>query len=157
MMCKLSTFLLALMIAVVGIGCDSDNNDDEISIDELIADGWTLSGVSDADGDQMAVFAQGFNSLEITFTRAGAFTIDVDAIDDEGDTVISGTYSINESANRITMTTEVEGLPVTLIFTYAFNGVDEVTFAADSGTSILLNLLLGTTLQGSISLTITRN
>lgn len=155
-MCKLSTFLLALAIAVVGVGCDSDNNDDEISIDELIVDGWTLTGVSDAEGDQMAVFVQGFSSLEITFTQAGAFTIDVDAIDDAGDTVISGTYSINESANRVTLTADVEGLPVVLNFTYAFNGDDEVTFAADTDTSAKLNFLLGTTLQGSISLKVTR-
>jgi len=153
----LSTILLVLAIAVVGIGCDSDNNDDEISIDELIADGWTLIGVSDAEGDKMAVFAQGFSSLDILFTQAETFTIDVDALDDEGDTIISGTYSINESTNRITMTTEVQDQPINLNFTYSFNGDDEVTFAADSVTSTLLNILLGTSLQGSISLTVTRN
>ncbi len=153
---KLSTYLLVLVIAVVGVGCDSDSNDDEISIDELIADGWVLTGVSDADGDQMAVFAQGFSSLKITFTQAGAFTIVVDAIDDAGDNVITGTYSINESTNRITLTTEAQGVPIQLNFNYAFNGDDVVTFAADSVTSTLLNVLLGTTLQGSVSLTVTR-
>ena len=153
---KLSTIFFALLFGFVGVGCDSNSDNDDLPIADLLVDVWKLTGVSDADGDQFAVFVQGFNSLEFTFTQAGAITIVVDAIDDAGDTVITGTYSIDESASRIVVTTQAEGVPIILNFTYTFNGDDEVTFVADSVTSILLNVLLGTTLQGSISLTISR-
>ena len=153
---KLSAIFFTFLIGFVGVGCDSNGDNDDPSIADLLVGVWELTGVSDADGDQFTVFAQGFNSLEFTFTQAGAITIGIDAIDDAGDTVITGTYSIDESASRIAVTTEAEGVPIILNFTYAFNGDDEVTFAADSVASILLNALLVTTLQGSISLTISR-
>ena len=155
---KHSTLFLALVLGLVALGCDSNKNDDEISIAELIADGWIVTGASDANGDQMAVFAQAFNSIDVIFTQTGSFTLDVDAIDDEDDQTITGTYAVNESTNLITLTTTVPVVgSIGLNFTYSFNGDDEVTFTADQTTSTLLTLLLETPLQGSVSLTITRN
>ncbi len=149
-------FLLIIAFAFVGIGCDSDSDDDP-SIAELLEGDWVLTGVTDDDGDQFAVFIAGFNSIEMLFTESGSFTIDVDAVDSAGDQTISGTFSVNESTSKLTLTATVVPVgQIQLNFTYSFNGDDQVTLTADSVTSTLLNVLLGTTLQGIVRITITR-
>jgi len=153
---KLSTFLLVVAVAIMNAGCDSNNNDTQ-SVSDLLADGWTLTSVQDSEGDQTAVFLAGFNSVDATFTQSGDFTIDVDSKVDTGDTSVSGTWSVNESQNRLTLTTTFSGIPINLQFTYTFNGDNEITLTADSATSQLLNALLGTTLQGTITITIVRD
>lgn len=153
---KISVFLLLLATGFVGIGCDS-NNDDEPSIAELLADNWVVSGVSDDEGDQLTTFVTEFTSIAVIFTESSNFTIDVDAVDPTGDQTISGSFSVNESTNRLTLTTTVPGAgQIQLNFTYAFSGDNQVTLTADSVTSTLLNVLLGTTLQGIVSITISR-
>ena len=57
----------------------------------------------------------------------------------------------------MTLTADYLGIPVDLIFTYMFNGDDEIELTAASSTGILLNTLLGTTLQGTITITIQRS
>lgn len=149
-------FLLIIAFAFVGIGCDSDSDDDP-SIAELLEGDWVLTGVTDDDGDQFAVFIAGFNSIEMLFTESGSFTIDVDAVDSASDQTISGTFSVNESTSKLTLTATVVPVgQIQLNFTYSFNGDDQVTLTADSVTSTLLNVLLGTTLQGIVRITITR-
>ena len=153
---RISIFLLLVAFGFVGIGCDSNSGGDP-SITELLADDWVLSGVTDDDGDQLAAFVAGFNSINVSFTESSSFTINVDAIDPAGDQTISGTFSVNESTSKLTLTTTVPGAgQIQLNFTYAFSGDDLVTLTADSVTSTLLNVLLGTTLQGTVSITISR-
>ena len=153
---KISVILLTVAFGFAGIGCDS-NDDDDPSIAELLVDDWVLSGVSDDEGDQLAAFIAGFNSIDVSFTESGNFTIEVDAVDPTGDQTISGTFAVNESTNKLTLTTTVPGAgQIQLNFTYAFSGDDQVTLTADSVTSTLLNVLLGTTLQGTVSITISR-
>lgn len=155
---KILVFLLIVAFGFVGIGCDSDSDsDDDSSVVELLEGDWVLTGVTDDDGDQFAVFIAGFNSIEMLFTESGSFTIDVDAVDSAGDQTISGTFSVNESTSKLTLTATVVPFgPIQLNFTYSFNGDDQVTLTADSVTSTLLNVLLGTTLQGIVRITITR-
>lgn len=155
---KILVFLLIMAFGFVGIGCDSDSDsDDDSSIAELLEGDWVLTGVRDDDGDQFSVFIAGFNSIEMLFTESGSFTIDVDAVDSAGDQTISGSFSVSESTDKLTLTATVVPVgPIQLNFTYSFNGDDQVTLAADSTTSTLLNVLLATTLQGIVRITITR-
>lgn len=149
-------FLLIIAFGFVGIGCDSDSDDDP-SIAELLEGDWVLTGVTDDDGDQFAVFSAGFNSIEMLFAESGSFTIDVDAIDSENDQTISGSFSVSESTDKLTLTATIVPVgQIQLNFTYSINGDDQVTLTADSITSTLLNVLLGTTLQGIVRITITR-
>lgn len=155
---KLSAIFLALLVGFVGIGCDSNSSDDdELSVAEQFVDMWALSGVSDDDGDQLAAFTAGFTAVDVTFASGSTFSIDIDAVDDASDQVLSGTYSVNEAASRLTLTTTVPGTgQIGLNFTYAFTGSDTVTLTADAVTSTLLNVLLGTSLSGQIEITVSR-
>ena len=154
---KLSAALFMVVLAITSIGCDSNGGDDETSIADLIADGWALTSLEDAEGDQTAVFLTGFDGVDVTFTESGNFTLDVDRKAPNPDTQVTGTWAVNESQSRLTLTTDYQGIPVDLIFTYMFNGDDEIELTAASSTGILLNTLLGTTLQGTITITIQRS
>lgn len=152
---RLSALLLVLFFGFIGIGCDS-NSSDETSVADLLADGWTLTSLFDAEGDQSAVFAAGFDAVDITFTENGNFTIDVDSKLPGEDQTIDGTWTVNETQNKLTLTTLFSGIPIGLEFTYAFDGDDVLELTASSATSVLLNQLLGTTLQGTVSFTVAR-
>ena len=153
---KLSSIFLALLIGFVGIGCDSNSDDDdEQSVAEQLIGTWALSGVSDDDGDQLATFAEGFNTVVATFTSGNGYSINIDAVDDASDQVISGTYSVNESTNQLTLNANVPPAgAIALNFTYAFVSSTSVVLTADAVTSTLLNVLLGTSLTGTVAITI---
>jgi hypothetical protein len=102
------------------------------------------------------VFTTGYNGIDISFASSMNFTIDVDAKVDAGDQTITGTWSVNETQSKISLAASFSGLPVTLDFNYVFSGDDVITLTAGGNTSVLLNTLLGTTLQGSIELTLAR-
>ncbi len=153
---KLSVLVFAVVIGLAGFGCDSSSSDDGPSDSERLAGNWALTGVTDNDGDQMATFAAGFNSVVVTLNQNGTYSIAIDSKLPEGDTTISGTYTIDDSMSRLTLGTEVAGQPINLIFTYAFVGDTQATFTATSQTATFLNVLLGTTLQGTVRLTITK-
>lgn len=156
---KLSAFLFILAIGFAGSGCDSNDSDDDssMSVTERLTGNWNLTGVTDADGDQMATFATGFNSVVVSFTQAGTFTIAIDSKIEGGDDLISGNYSVIESTNTLTLTAEVAGQAVPLTFSYAFeNNFTQATFSALGATSVLMNALLDTTLTGTIALILTK-
>lgn len=154
---KISVFLVLLAIGIVSVGCDSDSNDDSMTVVERLVATWALTGVTDSDGDQMETFAAGFNSVFISFTESGAFSIVIDSKIEGEDDTISGDYSVTEATSTLTLTAEVAGQAVPLTFSYAFaNNFTQATFSALGATSVLLNSLLGTTLTGTIALTLTK-
>lgn len=153
---KLSVFLFVLATGFAGIGCDSDSSDDGPSDSERLVGNWIMSGVTDADGDQWATFSAAFNEVAVTFGSSGNFSIIVDSKLPDGDQTISGLYTVNETTNSITLATEVLGQAATLGFVYAFSGDTQMTFTADSATSVMLNFLLSTTLRGTVSLILTK-
>ncbi len=153
----ISRLLLLVVIGLVGIGCDS-NGDEDMSIADLIADGWMLTAVSDSEGDQTVAFAEGFDGVEITFTESGDFSIFVDSNQPGEDNTITGTWSVNESQNSLTLTTTFSGIPINLVFSYAFSGDDILELTAASSTSVLLGqLFTGSSLQGTITITVARS
>ena len=153
---SLSVFLFVLVTGFSAIGCDSDSSDNGPSDSERLVGNWIMSGVTDADGDQWDIFSAGFNSVVISFTQSGNYSIVIDSKLPDGDTTISGMYTVNEGTNSIALATEVAGQSLNLNFTYAFSSDTQATFTADPTTSTLLNVLLGTTLRGTISLILTK-
>jgi len=152
---KLSALLFFVLLALSSTGCDSGGNNED-SVSDKITGNWMLTSISDDEGDKTAVFTTGYNGIDISFESSMNFTIDVDAKVDAGDQTISGTWSVNETQSKLTLSASLSGLPVALDFTYAFSGDDVITLTAGGNTSVLLNTLLGTTLQGSIELTLAR-
>ncbi len=157
---KLSVFIVFAALVVAGCDSSSNNGDSESQsvVQKLSSRSWSLTGVSDADGDQFSSFSAAFTSVTVTFT-ATTFTIGVVAVDPAGNTTITGDYSLDEAAKRLTLSAEVAGIgTVPLVFTYNFKNNDTVVdFTADATTSTLLNTLFGTTLTGNATLTLSRS
>ena len=151
---KLSLFLMIVGLLVVGVGCDS-NDDDEQSDASLFVGSHAITSVTDVEGDQTAAFAQGFESIVVTFAEGGNFTIAVDAIVDQGDVTVPGTYEVNESANTITLNATTASGTIPLAFEYEFNG-NQTNLTAGAQTATALNALFGTTLQAPATITVTR-
>lgn len=151
---KLSSLLLIALLALVGIGCDSD--DDEGSDAELFVGTWALTGVSDDDGDAMEAFATNFESIVLANDADGSFTLTVNPV--VGDNIVlPGTYTVSESNSRLTLTVTTPLGPANLNFTYAFNGDDEVELTSDTTTALLLNTLFeGVDLVGQAVITVSR-
>jgi hypothetical protein len=153
---KLSAALFFVLLAFSSAGCDSGGSNND-SVSDKITGNWMLTSIADDEGDKTAVFTTGYNGIDISFASSMNFTIDVDAKVDAGDQTITGTWSVNETQSKISLAASFSGLPVTLDFSYVFSGDDVITLTAGGNTSVLLNTLLGTTLQGSIELTLARS
>jgi hypothetical protein len=153
---KLSALLFFVLLALSSTGCDSGGNNEDSVSDKITGD-WMLTSISDDEGDKTAVFTTGYNGIDISFESSMNFTIDVDAKVDAGDQMISGTWSVNETQSKLTLTASIGALPeLDLDFNYTFSGDDVIALTATSNASTLLNTLLGTTLQGAIELTLAR-
>jgi len=149
----LSPFL-ALLLLFIAVGCDS--NDDGNSAQERFQGTWALSGISDTEGNKLPLFLQLYNGVSANFTTSGGFILDVDAIDTP-DITLEGTYTITEAVDRIILSAVVTGLgTVPLTFTYSFASDTSVTLTSDSTTSTLLNTMLGTTLVGNVTMTLSK-
>lgn len=149
---KLTSLLLLALLAVVGVGCDSNN--DKSDADKFVGT-WALTGVVDVDGDQSAAFAAGFNSVTLTNTADGNFTINVSP-KVGSPAAYTGTYTVVENGKSITLRASVGGQTIPLTFTYTFNSDTVVALKSNTTTAVLLNNLFGTTLNGEVTITVTK-
>lgn len=145
---KLSNLLLVLLIGVIGVGCDSGNDQSDA---EAFVGVWALTGVSDAQGDALAAFGQAFSSVVLTNNADNSFTLVANPREGSAITV-PGTYSVNESTNTFTLTTP----QAPLAFTYSYTSDNVVELQAGATTSVLVNSLFGTSLEAPATITITR-
>lgn len=144
----------ALVLLALGwvTGCDS--NDNESSDEERFVNNWTLTQVRDEQGDQTATFLEGYNSVTVDFNADRTYRLMVDAIGDGEDFTLSGPYTVNESGKLLSLTIEIQGESLSLPLAYAFQ--NDTTLVL-SGSSVLVNALIDTGLQGSVQLTFTAN
>ncbi|MBO6576479.1 MAG: hypothetical protein JJ896_17330 [Rhodothermales bacterium] len=149
---KLSTLFFALMIAVVGVGCDSN---DDPSDAEAFVGVWALTNVEDADGSQLQAFGAAFSSVVLTNSSDNSFVLNVTPR--EGDPLtVPGTYVVNENTNSFTLNANLGGQAIPLAFTYAYTSDNVVTLTGGATTAVLLNQLFGTSLVAPAVITITR-
>ncbi len=149
---KLSTFLWMLTLAAWFAGCDS-GGEEQLSAAEKMLGAWSLTGVSDGSGDQTPTFQENFDGVEVAFNGDQTYTLDVDASDDTQDVALSGPYVINEAAGTLSLTVTFAGAQLPLSLNFAFVNDDTLRLSGPSG---LLNPLLGTTLEGDVSMTFAR-
>lgn len=152
---KISFFLMFIGLAVFSMGCDS--NDDDAADTNPLVGAWGLGGLADASGDRTAGFAEGFNSVEITFNADNSMTMVVDSKVDGGDLSATGTYTSNASAKTVTASLSLGGqaLPP-LSFTYAEINANTIALTATGNTSVLLGQVFATSLADPVTITVVR-
>lgn len=125
---KLPVFVLALLLGLAAVGCDS-NEDDESDADRIMGT-WNLVSIADDVEDQTAGFAGLANGLKVTFNGDGTFILNLDYKDDSGrdDVQLPGTYSINESSQELTLSVPI--LQSELLFDYDFDSDDQISLSA---------------------------
>jgi len=149
----LSVFVLLLLGWTSG--CDS-NNDDGPSDAEIFVGEWGVARITDDDGDQTEAFLSLVDSFLTSLRADGTFDIIIDYNDAanaarQSDIDVSGTYTVNESNNTLTLTA---ANAVALPLSYTIENNDRITI---SGNAFLLNLAFGTNYTGTVALTIARN
>lgn len=149
---KHSAFCLALLLAVVSVGCDSA--DDDPSHAEIFIGTWTLVGLEDDGGDKLSQFGQIANSFEATLEPDNDFVIDVDYKEELGfeDLTIPGTYSVNEDDRNLVLTVSGVGAPA---FAYEIENDDRIELSANAA---IVNTLFGSeAYEGTVFITIARD
>lgn len=147
----LGLFALVLWAA----GCDSNGGDGEeqLSAAEKILGAWDLTTVTDGAGDQTPTFLENFVGIDVTFKGDQTYTLNVNARDDAQDVTLDGSYVINEATSTVSLTVTFAGTQIPLSLNFEFVNDDTLRM---SGPASLLNAVLGTTLEGDVSLTFTR-
>lgn len=149
----LSLFVLAF--AFVAVGCDS-NDDDDLAEAEVFLGTWTVTGISDATGDQTASFAQDVESFSVDFDNDGTYTLTVDFVetDPRTDLQLAGDYTVNEATDALALAATIPGIgPITLGFEYNIVNDDEIELSAGNA---LINPIFGTSYEGTVQLTVER-
>ena len=149
---KLPVFILALLLAVAAVGCDS--NDDENNDAELFVDTWALTSISDDTGNQTDGFANLANSLTVDLEEDSTFTLLLDYKEDSGrqDLQLAGSYEVKPDAQSLELT-----LPTTqtLPFDYDFEDENVVVLTANDD---LVNPIFNpvTPYEGTVTVVIER-
>lgn len=149
---KITYMMLLLGLMVVGCDSDSDGGDSDTFVGT-----WTVVGISDANGDRMPSFEQGYESIAITFGADSQVTMDVDAILDAADVVYSGSYQSSEGSESLSVTLTTGQGPQTLSFTYEFETATRIALTSSSTTTTLLSVLLQTSLAHPVKITLIKS
>ncbi len=150
----LSVFVLLLLGWTSG--CDSNNDGNDGPSDaEIFVGEWGVARITDGDGDQTQAFLDLVVSFLTSLRADGTFDITIDYNDaanaaGQNDIDVSGTYTVNESNNTLTLTA---ANAVALPLSYTIENNDRITI---SGNALLLNLAFGTNYTGTVALTIAR-
>jgi len=152
---KLSIYIMLFGLLVVGTGCDSNNSDDSSEADAFVG-AWALGGISDSSGDRTAAFVEGFSAVGIGFEKDGGFTLDVDAVIDEGDANYSGEYGVVEQNTTVSVSINVDGQAFPLAFTYEIVNANQIKLSASGTTAVLLATLFNTTLAAPVTITLVK-
>ena len=146
--------LLALVLATGLVGCDS-NDDDDATETELFVGSWTaVSAIGQVQPGQQGDFLAVLGArLDADFAADGSFSWFLDFADpNQQDVPLSGTYVVNETTDRVTVTGGLfpQGVPMA----YEFVGEDqlELTFQA-----AVLGAVVGIEVPGDVVLTLARD
>jgi hypothetical protein len=137
-------------------GCDGDEDDEETD-SEIMIGTWSLSTISDDEGDKTDVFFAEANSVVVVLNNDDSFTIAMDfnaAAEAAGatDVNLAGTYSVNESAKTLTLT--IAGIGASLQGQYTVVNNDRIRISAPAA---LTNALFGGTPNvGTVVITLDR-
>ena len=146
---KLPVFVVALLLGLASIGCDS--NEDDLTDAEILLGTWTLVQLTDDEGDKTAAFAQLANSFEATLNNDDTYEINVDYKAETGrdPLVILGTYEVKEGDKTLEISTPLgQDIP----FLYDIEEEDRVQLAANA--QFINALFNATSYVGTVEITI---
>lgn len=144
---------VGILVLLLSTGCSSDGGDDVDDAERFIG-GWEMVAVADEEGDKLAEFESSFDSFDIVFTAAGNATITVSPSTSDPDVVVAGTYVVDLNGMKVSVSVQVSGVPVTLLFDYAFESDSRLTVSTNS---TALNLAFGTSLVGTATITLSKS
>ncbi|MFQ5568768.1 MAG: hypothetical protein ACE5G0_03775 [Rhodothermales bacterium] len=112
---KLSISLLILLLVGWTTGCDSNDGDDQ-SDAEVFVGSWTLANllINGQDLTAALFLLAEVNRVEIDFESNGTFRLQV--VSASSPPEVTGTYSLNESLDTVTLTSSDFAAPVTLSY-----------------------------------------
>lgn len=127
---KLSTFFSVLLLAFVVSACDT--TEDELDDSEVFIGSWTVVEVRDEEGDKTAVFNEDIDSFSTEIEANGDFSLTVDYADQRPTIPLTGTYTIDEDLNALTLNGEIGGSAVPpLVFDYEIVSENEIELSID--------------------------
>ncbi len=150
----LKNIALSMLLMATLVACDSNDDD---SVADTFVGSWTVVSISDATGDQTQTFGAVVQSFGVDF--AGSDTFELEVVFTDADPAmrepitLTGTYTVDENANSITLSGSFGGLPVTLPFNYEIVSEDRINLSTPSAA---VNLLFGTAYEGTVQLTVAR-
>ena len=143
---KLPVFVLALLLGLVSIGCDSEDEDSDA---EVFLGTWALVGLTDGGGDKTALFGQIATSLTADFEADKTFDVLVDYTQ-QPDFSLAGTYQIDEGQKKIVLQTAGRSAS----FDYNFESDTRMTLSAHSD---IVNGMFETEIYtGTVTITIAK-
>ena len=144
---RLPVFILALLVGLSTIGCDS--NEDDPSDAELFVGIWGLVSISDGGGDKTPLLQAAANSLVAQLNSNNTFSVIID-YKEQADLNLGGAYTVDEGAKQLILTVG----PQSPAFSYSFTNDNQVTLSAPSQ---IVNGLFATTIySGTVNITIRR-
>ena len=155
---KLSLLMMIFGLFVV-TACDSDSGNDDGGDLDVFVGAWALSGFSTGGQDITSVVGQQYSTFMITFDSANQVELRVVNVETPNEpTVISGTYSVNESTEKVSLDVSVSGQAASLSFDYEIVNDNQIALTASSTTTLLIAspLLLNTSLADPVVITVSR-
>jgi hypothetical protein len=152
----LSKLAFVFFAALLIIGCDTSDDDDESVDAEKFLGTWTVTSAADMGGDRdVSAAIAALGTLSVLFEDDQSYVLTLVYADGTTpDLNISGIYTVNEASDRVVLSIQLEGLPqVDLNLDYAFVSDTVVEFTADG---LTIGLLLGEAasgLEGDVVLT----
>jgi hypothetical protein len=153
---KLSTGLVAVVLAFAAAACDS--NEEDLSDLEILVGSWTVVEVSDTEGDKTAIFEEGVQNFTATLNVDGSYSMLLDFVEPaRPDIPLQGDYILHEGPNELELHATLLGNPVVLPFEYRIETEDRVDLLISDE---LVEPVFGTqpdTYVGTITFTIARD
>lgn len=144
---KVSVVFVAALFALTSMGCDS--NEDELSDAEIFVGTWTLVGLSDDEGDKLAVFQQVANGFTATLNSDNTFHVLVDYANQD-DLELQGTYTVTEATRTLVLSTAGLNPP----FDYEIENENRIILSANAA---IVNALFETNVyEGMVDIVIQR-
>jgi len=155
----MNRFLSYIIIAFLGLSvgaCDSNDGDENSATDQFVGS-WVLTAAVDDKGDQFDMIQMSFDEVLLVLRTTGSASVIGTAVSGGDDVSVDGTYTVSESAETLTLVTVISGIgEVPLLLAYDFDGGNAVDLTADGSTTFALNVLLNTSLVGSVRMSFKR-
>ena len=151
----LSTLLFGILAVTMMAACDSNEDEGSSDLDQLVGV-WNVTAVSDANGDQTALF-QLLGTIQITLNEDQTYRLLIDRADPTADdTDLPGSFTIDEAVKQLILSVTLEAGTIPVAFGYEILNEQQTTMSISA---LLLSGVLTEVsglLSGTVVMTLTR-